>query len=71
MAMKNKKAVEADPTQEGAAKRYTVEKLQANCRGLFGVTASTFAGAVYGMTGTYTVKEMKAHIEAWSRKGVE
>lgn len=72
MATKNKEAAVAKaPTQGKTAKKYTVEKLQANCRELFGVSTSTFAGAAYGMTGTYTVEEMKAHIEAWRKKGVK
>ena len=72
MATTNKKAGEAAaPAQGKAVKKYTVEKLQANCRQLFGVSTSTFAGATYGMTGTYTVEEMKAHIEAWKKKGVK
>lgn len=72
MAAKNKEAtVVKAPTQGKTAKKYTVEKLQENCRELFGVSASTFAGATYGMTGTYTVEEMKAHIEAWRKKGVK
>lgn len=71
MAAANKKAVEAAaPAQGKTAKKYTVEKLQANCRQLFGISTSTFAGATYGMTGQYTVEEMKTHIEAWKKKGV-
>ena len=71
MATTSKKTVEAAPAQGKAVKKYTVEKLQANCRQLFGVSTSTFAGATYGMTGTYPVEEMKAHIEAWGKKGVK
>lgn len=71
MATTNKKTVEAPPAQGKAAKKYTVGKLQANCRQLFGVSTSTFAGATYGMTGNYTVEEMRAHIEAWKKKGVK
>ncbi len=71
MATTNKKTVEvAAPERGKVAKKYTVEKLRANCRQLFGVSTSTFAGATYGMTGTYTVEEMRAHIEAWKKKGV-
>lgn len=72
MATTNKKAdgVKA-PVQGKTAKKYTVGKLQANCRQLFGVSTSTFAGATYGMTGQYTVEEMRAHIEAWKKKGVK
>lgn len=54
-----------------AAPKYAIEKLRANCRKLFGVSTSTFAGATYGMTGKYTVEEMRAHIEAWKKKGVK
>lgn len=64
-------AVREKPTQTGSGKKFPVEKLQANCRELFGVSGSTFAGATYGMTGEYTVEEMKAHIEAWKTRGVK
>lgn len=69
MASKNSTApAQAKAT---AAKKYTVEKLRENCLKLFGVTTSTFAGATYGMTGKYTVEEMRAHIEAWKKEGVK
>lgn len=73
MATKNKAAVRAKaPAKVAEAEpKFTVEKLQANCRQLFGVSTSAFAGATYGMTGKYTVKEMKAHIEAWQKKEVK
>lgn len=71
-ATKNKEAAAVQPTAKGkAAKKYAIEKLQANCRQLFGVSTSTFAGAAYGMTGTYTVEEMRTHIEAWKKKEVK
>lgn len=59
------------PKETGGGKKYPVEKLRANCRELFDVSSSTFAGATYGMTGEYTVEEMKAHINAWKAKGVK
>lgn len=72
MANKPKTTANADtPVQAGTAKKYTVEKLRENCRQLFGVSTSTFAGATYGMTGTYTVDEMRTHIEEWGKKGVK
>ena len=49
----------------------TLEKLRLNCRRLFGVSTSTFDGATYGLTEKYTVEEMRAHIEAWKKKGVK
>lgn len=68
----NKKTVETEALAQGKTiKKYTIERLQANCRQLFGVSASTFAGATYGMTGNYTIEEMKTHIEAWKKKGVK
>ncbi len=70
MAEKSKPTGGAKKAKTGAQK-FTVEKLQANCRELFGVSTSTFAGATYGMTGKYTVEEMKNHIEAWKKKGVD
>ena len=71
MATKTKAVGSTAPAQFEAEKRYTVDKLRGNCRRLFGVSTSTFAGATYGMTGKYTVKEMCAHIEAWGKKGVK
>lgn len=60
---------ESPKKQQGkATKKFTVEKLGKNCRELFGVSSSTYAGATYGMTGDYTVEEMKAHIEKWGKK---
>lgn len=72
MAAKKKATVGAETEAKvGDAQKFTVEKLQANCRQLFGVTTSTFAGATYGMTGKYTVDEMNAYIKAWKKKGVK
>lgn len=72
MAAKNKEvAAAATPTQGKTAKKYAVEKLQENCQQLFGVSTSTFAGATYGMTGTYTVEEMRTYLETWKKKGVK
>ena len=72
MATTNKKAVETEaPAQGKVVKKYTVERLQAACRRLFGVSTSTFVGATYGMTGSYTIEEMRARIEAWCKKGVK
>lgn len=51
--------------------KFPIEKLAANCRRLFGVSSCTFAGATYGMTGEYTVEEMKKHIEKWLKQEVK
>lgn len=60
-------AVEAKKEPEKAAEepRFPIAKLAANKQKLFGVSSCTFAGATYGMTGEYTVKEIKARIEKW------
>lgn len=70
MANKIKETVDT-PAQAGAEARHTVEKLRENCRRLFGVSTSTFAGATHGMTGKYTVEEMRTHIKEWGKKGVK
>lgn len=69
---KNEAPTTAKPTKKpvAAGPKFTIEKLRANCVDLFGVTSSTFAGATYGMTGKYTVEEMKNHLESWKKKGV-
>lgn len=72
MAARRKAAAVGQATvKTGVAPKFSVEKLQENCRKLFGVSTSTFAGATYGMTGKYTVEEMRAHIEAWKKREVK
>lgn len=51
--------------------KFSIEKLRANCRKLFGVSSCVFAGATAGMTGEYTIEEIKTHIEKWRRKEVK
>lgn len=67
-AVKNKETVFSG--KEPVAKKYPIEKLKQNCRQLFGISESAFAGVVYGLTGEYTIEEMKFHIETWKKKGV-
>ena len=72
MAARRKAATDDQAVMKtGTALKYTVGKLQENCRQLFGVSTSTFAGATYGMTGKYTVEERRAHIEAWKKREVK
>lgn len=69
---KSTKSTEEQAKQQAKAEpKFTVEKLGAKCRQLFGVSSCTFAGATHGMTGEYTVAEMKAHIEKWRRTEVK
>jgi|GEM_PF-985177 len=49
--------------------KFTIQRLRKDCYNIFGVTTSTFDGAVFGLDGEYTVEEMRRHIDAW-RTGV-
>lgn len=69
MASEKKPGTEAASTAQ--APKFTVERLGADCRQLFGVSSCTYAGATHGMTGEYTVEEMKAHIKEWCSKEVK
>lgn len=72
MGAKSKEAgTEAAAPEKAQAPKFTVERLAANCRQLFGVSSCTYAGATHGMTGEYTVAEMKKHIEEWQKKEVK
>lgn len=52
------------------APKFTVEKLRENSLKLFGITQSTFDGVAYGLSGEYTVSEMKKIISNWQNKEV-
>ncbi len=56
---------QAQPVKAAVEKKFPLEKLRANCKKIFGVTDCTFAGATYGMTGNYTITEIKARLEKW------
>lgn len=56
------------PEQKAVVKKFSISTLAKNSRKLFGVSQSTFAGATFGMTGEYTVDEMKAIISKWLKK---
>lgn len=71
MAKKVKTDAETKPGEGATPRKFEVGKLQENCRTLFGVSPSTFAGATAGMEGKYSVEDMKAHIEAWKKKEVK
>lgn len=65
---KNNTPAPAEPA--GGAERFTLEQLRAHRMALFGVEASTFDGATFGMDegGTYTVEEIRNTIERWGKK---
>lgn len=69
--MANEKKAGAEAASAAQAPKFTVERLGADCRQLFGVSSCTYAGATHGMTGKYTVEEMKAHIKEWCGKEVK
>lgn len=56
---------------QATAKKFPIEKLTENCRRLFGVSSCVFAGATHGLTGEYTVEEMKGRIEKWKKQEVK
>ncbi len=61
--------VQTSAQKAESKKVFPLEKLQANCKELFGVTDCTFVGATYGMTGSHTIEEIKARIDKW--RGME
>lgn len=59
-----------DAASDKRAPKFTIENLRSHCLDVFGVTLSTFNGAVYGLEGNFTVEEMRKHIEAWKSQTV-
>ena len=57
-------------TKQPAEQTYTLEKLRANCKKLFGVSTTTFAGATAALPNKkqYTVAEIKKVIDEWLKK---
>lgn len=49
--------------------KFPLATLRKDCVKLFGITSSTFDGAIYGKDGEYTIAEAKRIIEDW-KKGV-
>lgn len=47
------------------APKFSIARLRKDCLNLFGVTYSTFDGATFGLTGEYTVEEMRGRIKTW------
>ena len=77
--MSNKKeTAEAVEKEEVTVKAVTepsfkLEKLREHCLEIFGITSSTFDGATFELDKErqYTKAEIKAQIEAWSKKEVK
>ena len=59
MAEKEKKKT------EDTAQKFELKELHRHSEQLFGVAGFVFEGATYGLTGEYTVEEMRTIIEEW------
>ena len=69
---KKKEAVQAveeakeEKKDTGYVQKFSVKKLMEHCMDIFGVSQSTFAGAMYGHEGTkYTIDEAKLILDEW------
>ena len=71
--MSRAKPIAASTERPGdkAGRRFPVGTLAAHCRKVFGVSSCAFAGATHGLTGSYTISEMKTIIENWKNKEVD
>jgi hypothetical protein len=49
---------------------FPLDRLRLDCRRLFGVSTSTFNGAARGLTGEFTVQEIRGTIQNWQNKRV-
>ena len=72
MKQKDETAITETPSPAPAPRspKFTVERLRRDCFGLFGITASTYDGATHGLTGEFSVAEMRAVIQKWQEQGV-
>lgn len=52
------------------APKFTIERLRRDCFRIFGVTTSTFDGAAFGLTGEYTVEQMRERLCKWQNTRV-
>lgn len=70
------KTNDTTPTQQPAGTaekqppKFSIARLRQNCVELFGITSSTYDGAVHKLEGTFTVEEMKTHIKKWQGAAV-
>lgn len=75
MAVKKQEAPVAEtpavkPETAAAPPQFTLDRLRKDCLRLFGITVSTFDGATLGLTGRYSVEEMRSRIERWKNTRV-
>lgn len=64
-------AKEAKKTAVTEEPKFPISKLRENARNLFKVSVATFDGATCGLSGDYSVKEMKTIIENWAKKPIK
>ncbi|MBR1532714.1 MAG: hypothetical protein IJ643_11715 [Eubacterium sp.] len=56
---------------ENTAPKFPIEKLREECIALFGVSSATFDGATVGLSGEYTVEDIKTKINDWLKKPIK
>ena len=73
MARKATTPAQPEPQQAKAApeRKITIEKHRRSCVKLYGISPSTFDGATVGLSGSFTVEEMRARIKEWLGKEVK
>ncbi|MDR1753315.1 MAG: hypothetical protein LBR74_00185 [Eubacterium sp.] len=50
---------------------FALERMQRDCLKLFGISKSTFAGASLGLTGEFTIKEIREKINKWQNTKIK
>jgi len=58
------------PAAESKPPKFPLARLRQDCLEIFGVTTSTFDGAMFGKSGDFTVDEAKKIITDWQKKGI-
>lgn len=63
-----KEKTEAPASAEKApVQTFDIQTLRDSCLNLFGVTTSTFDGAMHGQEGPFSIAEAKSIIEGWKK----
>ncbi len=68
MSDSKKAAKEETFSSTKAEPEFPIPALRKDCLKLFGVTSSTFDGAMSGKEGTFTIKAAKSIIESWEKE---
>lgn len=51
--------------------KFPIETLRKDCGKLYGVSTSTFDGAMFGKSGEYSIEEVRGLIENWKKEVVQ